>query len=141
MLFFARPSIRFTSGNHARKIVALLICYSLAASYASYAAGDQQKSKRVEVYSLNQSHWDIQPGDTLGNIVRHLLPNNPSKHSTLKKDIVLLNPQAFSNGNAELMLAGKRLHLPGYMQKADSIANPATTEVESYSWGNIKRQK
>lgn len=141
MLFFSRPYLKCASGNNARKIVALLICYSLAVSHASYAAGEQQTSKRIEVYSLNQSYWDIQPGDTLGNIVHHLLPNNPSKHSTLKKDIVLLNPQAFINGNAELMLAGKRLHLPGYMQKADSVANPATTKVESYSWGNIKRQK
>lgn len=123
------------------KTITLVICYSLVASHASYATGEQQTSKRIEVYALSQNHWDIQPGDTLGSIVQHLLPNNPTKHAALKKDIVHLNPQAFINGNPELLLAGKRLHLPGYMKQADSIANPAKTQVESFSWGNIKRAR
>ena len=141
MLFFTHTSIKCAACNNVTNIIALVIYCSLAASHTSYAAGEQQTPKRIEVYSLNQNYWDIQPGDTLSNIVHHLLPNNPSKHSTLKNEIVHLNPQAFVNGNAELLLAGKRLHLPGYMQQADSIADPATTKVESYSWGNIKRQK
>lgn len=141
MLFFTHTPIKRASGNNAIRLVALVIYCSLAAPHTGYAAEGQQTSTRIEVYSLNQNYWDIQPGDTLGKIVHHLLPHNPSKHSALKKDIVHLNPQAFVNGNAELLLAGKRLHLPGYMQQADSLVDPATTKVESYSWGNIKRQK
>lgn len=123
------------------KTITLVICCSLVASHAIYTTAEQQTSKRIEVYALSQNHWNIQPGDTLGSIVQHLLPNNPAKHAALKKDIVHLNPQAFINGNPELLLAGKRLHLPGYMKQADSIVNPAKTQVESFSWGNIKRAR
>ena len=99
------------------------------------------ESKRIEVYALSQNYWDTQSGDTLGNIVLHLLPNNPSKYAKLKQDIVLLNPHAFIGGNPERLLADKRLWLPVYMKQADTKANPATTTVEQFSWGNIKRQR
>jgi len=116
---------------------------SSTASYADTVDGttDQKSSKRIEVYSLSQNYWDVQTGDTISDIVHHLLPNNQSKHDDLKKDIVHLNPTAFINGNAEQLLAGKRLFLPGYMKQADSKVNHDTTEVERYSWGNIKRPK
>lgn len=98
-------------------------------------------SKRIEVYSLSQYYWDTQPGDTLGEIVLHLLPNNPSKHRSLKREIVQLNPQAFIGGDESRLLAGKRLWLPGYLKQADSKVDRRTTRVETYSWGNIKRSK
>lgn len=128
-----------------KNIVLFLICLvpaaSLADSYDNSTTAVQTESKRIEVYSLSQNYWDTQPGDTLGEIVHHLLPNNPSKYDALKQDIVHLNPQAFINGNPEQLLAGKRLWLPGYMNQPDSKADPATTTVESYSWGNIKRPR
>jgi Tfp pilus assembly protein FimV len=128
-----------------KTIVLFLTCLlptaSVADSYDNSAAATQTGSKRIEVYSLSQNYWDTRYGDTLGEIVTHLLPNNPSKHEALKQDIVQLNPQAFINGNPEQLLAGKRLWLPGYMKQADSKADPATTTVERYSWGNIKRQR
>lgn len=138
---FTQASTHGVTGNNTMKMITLVFCGALIASHTGYATGEQQTSKRIEVYALSQNYWDIQPGDTLGRIVQHLLPNNPTKHAALKKDIVLLNPQAFINGNPELLLAGKRLHLPGYMKQADSIANPAKTQVESFSWGNIKRDR
>lgn len=100
---------------------------------------NNSESKRIEVYSLSQNYWDTQLGDTLSDIVHHLLPNNPSKRAALQQDILQLNPNAFIGGDPEKLLAGKRLWLPGYMKQADSIADPATTTVETYSWGNIKR--
>lgn len=141
MFSFTQASIHGVTGNNTMKTITLIICCSLVTSYASYVTAEPQTSKRIEVYALSQHHWEIQPGDTLGSIVQHLLPNNPTKHAALKKDIVLLNPQAFINGNPELLLAGKRLQLPGYMKQADSIADPARTQVESFSWGNIKRSR
>jgi hypothetical protein len=98
------------------------------------------ESKRIEVYSLSQNYWDTQYGETLGEIVILLLPNNPAKQHALKQDILKLNPDAFIIGNADKLLANKRLRLPGYMKQTDSKVNPATTTVETYSWGNIKRQ-
>lgn len=98
-------------------------------------------SKRIEVYALSQNYWDTQFGDTLSEIVAQLLPNNPSKHTALKRDIVNLNPNAFINADPARLLADKRLWLPGYMKQADTRTDPSSTTVESYSWGNIKRAK
>lgn len=102
------------------------------------------QSKRIEVYTLSQNYWDTRIGETLGEIVVQLLPNNPSKRAALKQDIVNLNPHAFINADPARMLADKRLRLPGQMNQADSIppseiTNSPTTTVESYSWGHIKR--
>ena len=116
-------------------------CFTAYADAYNNTEERDTKSKRIEVYLLSQNYWDTQHGDTLGNIVLHLLPNNPSKRETLKQDIVLLNPEAFINSNPEQLLANKRLWMPGYMKQADSKVNPTTTTIESYSWGNIKRPK
>lgn len=112
-----------------------------ADSYNNNSELEQTKSKRIEVYSLSQNYWDTQYGDTLENIVQHLLPNNPSLREALKQDIVHMNPEAFIQGNPEQMRANKRLWLPGYMKQADSKVNPETTVIERYSWGNIKRPR
>lgn len=112
-----------------------------AETYNNNPEAEQTNSKRIEVYSLSQNYWDVQYGDTLGGIAHHLLPNNPMKREALQQDILHLNPGAFIGGNPAGLLAGKRLWLPGYMKQTDSIAAPSTTTVETYSWGNIKRQR
>ena len=118
-----------------------LIFMSALCSAVTPAHAGQSKSKRIEVYSLSQNYWDVRSGDTLSSIAHHLLPNNPAKREALQQDILHLNPRAFIAGQPEKLLAGKRLWLPGYMKQADSKADPATTTVEVYSWGNIKRLK
>ena len=112
-----------------------------AGIYNNKPEAGQTNSKRIEVYSLSQNYWDTQYGDTLGEIIQHLLPNNPAKREALKHDIVQLNPHAFISENPEKLLAKKRLWLPNHMKQADSKVNPATTIVETYSWGNIKRPR
>ena len=124
--------------KYAIKTLTLLMCCSFM---ASGVVAEQTQSKRIEVYSLSQNYWDTHYGDTLGGIVFQLLPNNPSKHEVLKQDIVQLNTHAFIASNPEQLLADKRLWLPSYMKQADSRNNPATTVVEHYSWGNIKRPR
>ncbi len=145
-----KPFIAVPAVNRRIKAILLLICSGFIAANTIAAIADthnnnteakQTNSKRIEVYSLSQYYWDTQYGDTLGEIVLHLLPNNPAKHEALKQDIVQLNPHAFISGNPEKLLANKRLWLPGYMKQADSKVNPATTTVETYSWGNIKRTR
>jgi hypothetical protein len=133
--------MRTLDSRHAIKVITLLICGFFVSSYANSTEAEQQKSRRIEVYSLSQNYWDTQYGDTLAEIVIHLLPNNPSKRETLKQDIVYLNPDEFIKINPAMLLANKRLWMPGYMKQADLKVNPATTTVESYSWGNIKRPK
>jgi len=126
------------------KWLSALIVFLLCASSANLSADSydtNSESKRIEVYSLSQNYWDTQHGDTLSEIVRHLLPNNPAKRAVLQQDILHQNPDAFIDGDPAMLLAGKRLWLPGYMKQADSSADPSTTTVETYSWGNIKRQR
>jgi hypothetical protein len=118
-----------------------ILCACTSNLSADIYNNNNSGSKRIEVYSLSQNYWDTQSGDTLSDIVHHLLPNNPSKRAALQQDILQLNPSAFIGDDPEKLLAGKRLWLPGYMKQADSIADPATTTVETYSWGNIKRQR
>ena len=127
----------------AAKTIALSILFALTPVVAAenYDASTEKNSTRIEVYSLSQNYWDTQSGETLGGIALHLLPNNPAKRASLKQDIVQLNPHAFIGGDPAQLLANKRLWLPGYMKQADSKVNPATTTVERFSWGNIKRKK
>jgi hypothetical protein len=119
-------------------IIILFICCGFITAHAD---AEQTASRRIEVYSLSQNYWDTQDGDTLGSIVLHLLPNNPAKHEALKQDIVQLNPEAFIGGDPDKLLANRRLWLPGYMKQADTKADPDSTVVERYSWGNIKRPR
>lgn len=131
--------------NTSRVYTLLLFCIlpaaSAAGNYSNSENTTQIAPKRIEVYALSQNYWDTQHGDTLGEVVHHLLPNNPAKRQALQIDIIRLNPNAFIGSNPNRLLANKRLWLPGYMQQADSVANPATTTVEHYSWGNIKRPR
>jgi Tfp pilus assembly protein FimV len=119
----------------------LTAAFALTATTTASAGDADSASKRIEVYSLSQNYWDTQYGDTLGDIVHHLLPNNPSKREALMWDILGLNPDAFIDNDPARLLAGKRLQLPGYMKQADTKADPQTTIVERYSWGNIKRPR
>ena len=121
--------------------IAAISIVAMADTYNNNPEAKQTNSKRIEVYSLSQNYWDTQYGETLGEITLHLLPNNPAKQQALIQDIVHLNPHAFINGNPGKLLANKRIWLPVYMKQADTKVNPATTTVETYSWGNIKRPR
>jgi len=119
--------------------ILLFCCCAVFSLYADSA--NNKPSKRIEVYALTQNSWHVQTGDTLSGITQQLLPNNPSKHESLQQDILQLNPAAFVNGDPSLLISGKRLWLPAYMKQADSKVNPKDTTIETFSWGNIKRQK
>ena len=99
----------------------------------------QAESKRIEVYSLGQQYWDTKKGETLGEIVQQLLPNNPRMHQRLLKDIVALNPGSFQNNNPDRMKANSRIWLPGHLTKPDTQVNRSKIHVEPFAWGNIKR--
>ena len=118
---------------------ALLLLGPVSAAQAEDAM--QARSKRVEVYDISQQFYDTRYGDTLSEILWQLLPNNPGKHTALAQEIIQLNPQAFINGDPNRLLAGKRLYLPGYLQKPDSQVDSGKYIIESYSWGNIKRPR
>lgn len=97
------------------------------------------ESKRIEVYSLSQQYRDTQPGETLGGIVAQLLPNNMGMQYKLMSEIISLNPHAFEDNNPDRMHANVRLWLPNRFAQTDSKTDSRQTQVESFSWGNIKR--
>ena len=119
-----------------KNTLTIVLLTMLAAASSAYA-----ESKRIEVYSLSQNYWDTKSGETLGEIAAQLLPNNPGMRQKLMDDIVSQNPDAFPDGNADRMRANTRLWLSNSLSQTDSKANSRHTEVESFSWGNIKRPK
>jgi len=98
-------------------------------------------SKRIEVYALSQNYWDTKSGETLGKIVQQLLPYNKAMQRRLMQDIIELNPDAFWNNNPDQMQANKRLWLPNNITKADTQVDQKQFDVQSFSWGNIKRPR
>lgn len=97
------------------------------------------ESIRVHVYKLSQQYWDVQPGDTLSEIVESLLPVDIGKQRYLMRDIVELNPDAFVNGNPDRLRANIRLWLPNTIQKPTERRTGENITIEHFEWGSIKR--
>lgn len=123
------------------KIITFVSFIALTTSHFSLANAEFSPSKRIEVYSLSQNYWDTQKGETLGEIVQKLLPYNKNMQLKLMQDIIELNPDAFLSNNPDHMQANKRLWLPNNMTKADVKVDQEHYQVQSFSWGNIKRPK
>ena len=98
-------------------------------------------SKRVEVYAISQNYWDVKPGETLGEIVAQLLPDNPSMRSTLLHEIVKLNPDAFSQSNPDNLKANIRLWLPNNAAAMRNVVDKNKYDVQSFSWGQVYKPK
>ena len=102
----------------------------------------QAESKRIEVYASGQSFWDVEPGDTLSEIVLRLLPSAASQRSQLMQAIVELNPDAFFNHNDPDYLKSKvRLWLPGHSMNAYKTPNDRHFKIRKFSWGYIKTRR
>ena len=118
------------------KFLTAALAVAQLAGGAAYA-----DSKRIEVYELSQAYWDTQPGETLGEIVQTLMPDNQYLHAKLMREIVQLNPNAFITGDPGKMLANTRLFLPnstvGTMHKSEA----ADYSVKQFQWGSIKTPK
>lgn len=99
------------------------------------------ESRRIEVYTAGQNLWQTKSGETLSGIAQELLPNNPRMQQRLMLDILALNPVAFHDNNPDQMRANIRLLLPGEFTRPDSKVNRSKVEVETFSWGNIKRHR
>jgi len=97
-------------------------------------------SRRIEVYPLSQNYWDVQQGDTLGEIVNTLMPKNRYLQQKLMRDILSLNPDVFPGGNPHLMLANRRLWLPNALKKPEAAAGSGGDTIETYQWGSIRRR-
>ncbi|RDH82539.1 MAG: hypothetical protein DIZ80_09645 [endosymbiont of Galathealinum brachiosum] len=99
------------------------------------------QSKRIEVYSISQSFWDVTPGETLGDIVKQLLPENAGLREKLQYQIVELNPDAFSNSNPDNLKANIRLWLPNNAPAMQQVKDKNKYEVKSFSWGQVNKPR
>ena len=97
--------------------------------------------KRVDVYSINQNFWDVTPGETLGEIVKQLLPDNPGLREKLLYQIVELNPDAFSQSNPDNLKANARLWLPNNSTAMQQVKDKNKYEVKSFSWGQVYKPR
>ena len=117
----------------------LLAAGLIAGQFVSGAA--YADSKRIEVYELSQAYWDTQPGETLGEIVQTLMPDNQYLRAKLMREIVQLNPNAFTNGDPGKMLANTRLFLPNSTVGSMDKSEASDYSVKQFQWGSIKTPK
>lgn len=115
----------------------LLLMVSLLINSTAYSG----TSKRVEVYAISQNYWDVKPGETLGEIVTQLLPDNPSMRRTLLHEIVKLNPDAFSQSNPDNLKSNIRLWLPNNAAAMRNTVDKSKYDVQSFSWGQVYKPK
>lgn len=116
----------------------ILLMITLGNLLISHAMAD---SKRIEVYPLTQTYWDVRYGESLSEIAATLLPHNPGLQQQLMQDIIKMNPAVFVDRDAHKMLAERRIWLPNSMMQPDNKTKPGAYKVESFSWGNVKRHK
>jgi len=120
------------------RCISLLFCALLSTQAGllnSLHAGSE--SKRIEVYRISQSFWDVKPGDTLGEIVQQLLPDNPAMHKRMIQEIMQLNPDAFSNSSPSSLKAHVKLWLPNNAPMIKKQIDKNTHHVQSFSWGQV----
>lgn len=99
------------------------------------------ESKRVEVHPASQAFVDVSRGDTLGEIVSELLPNNVSRRARLMAEIVELNPRAFIDQDPDRMKANVRLWLPGYLSALQQARDSGQYRIREFSWGYIQQRR
>ncbi|MCW9048368.1 MAG: hypothetical protein OQK46_09855 [Gammaproteobacteria bacterium] len=113
----------------------MLLLTIFFSGFFTYSSASQ--SKRVEVYAISQNFWDVTPGETLGDIVKQLLPDNPGLREKLLYQIVELNPDAFSQSNPDNLKANVRLWLPNNAPAMRQVKDNKLFNVKSYSWGQV----
>lgn len=125
--------------KHCRFFISLTVLSSILC--ADLLADTSSKSKRIEVYTISQSFWDVKKRDTLSEIIKQLLPDNPKMREILSKEIIQLNPDAFINNNPDRLKAHIRLWLPNNSQIIHSKIDSEKYEVRSFSWGQAYKLK
>lgn len=116
-------------------MIALLRTCLLAVGVALFHVGmSHADSKRIEVRAQHGPYYDVKPGDTLGEIATKLTQGNLAQRRQLMDEIFAANPDAFIDGNRNLVKLGARLWLPGYI----ALHKSADSQLRQFSWGYIR---
>jgi Tfp pilus assembly protein FimV len=76
------------------------------------------------------STYEVKPGDTVEQVIRHTMGDSPLKTSVLRQALIAQNPQAFTKSTPRVLIAGAVLKLPNAdeflrQQLPSKSANPA----------------
>ena len=74
----------------------------------------------VENYHVHKRYLYVQPGQTIGGIIRVLYPNKQEQWSDIIQKTIKLNPHAFEHGDASRIRVGARIQLPDIQSKTTS---------------------
>ena len=61
---------------------------------------------------MSSGYYQVRTGDTLDNIILRAIGETPIRKNILRDAFVSANQNSFRNGNANYLLAGKRLRIP-----------------------------
>ena len=74
-----------------------------------------------------RSTYVVKPGDTLDKVIAQQYPEHAQKSEALRKELMAINPLAFSKGNPKMLLSGVSLKLPNLDQLLSKQAGNAGT--------------
>jgi hypothetical protein len=84
--------------------------------------------KKVSSASASsRSTYIVKPGDTLDKVIAQNYADSVQKSEALRKELMALNPMAFSKGNPKMLLSGATLKLPNAEQLLSKQAGNAGT--------------
>jgi Tfp pilus assembly protein FimV len=115
--------------------------YFLAMTLLVISLNAQADSRQIEVRPAGQAFIDVNRGDTLGEIVNELLPNNATRRARLMAEIVELNPRAFIDQDPGRMKANVRLWLPGHVSALQQARDSGQYRIREFSWGYTQQPK
>lgn len=117
--FMARPGPHCTNPSPflGASLRALLAAAALFAANAALAEVPGAASDAKVRDALARGHWVVAQGEGLFAICRRFFPDDPVRVRALRQALFERNPNAFINGNPNLIVVGARLRIPADLAK------------------------
>ena len=90
--------------------------------------------------------YEVKPGDTVEQVIRHTMGDSPLKTSVLRQALMAHNPQAFTQSTPRVLIAGAILKVPStenllHQQLPSKSATPAVAPVGGYTTADMNRNE
>jgi hypothetical protein len=106
---------------------------SNTAKKSSVLPSSDKNNSAAGVNASNRLTYVVKAGDTLDKVVAMNFSDSIVKSEVLKKELVSMNPSAFTKGNPKLLLTGAKLKLPSIEQLMAKSGNSS-----SMTWSGEK---
>jgi pilus assembly protein FimV len=93
--------------------------FTRAKAQPDYGLAQEELARSIDGARVSPSKYSVVPGDTLGEIAQHYLPDGNTDLSQMMMAIQRTNPDAFSQGNINNLKTGVILRIPA---KLDIVA-------------------